>query len=106
MKRPRMRLENRGRVLVVPVEVRIPVTRISEYVEKPIVARKIASSALSSPEQEVLDLLVAGKCNKEIAVARNIEVSTVKFHARSIYRKFGVTDRRELLAQFREKKRG
>ena len=53
---------------------------------------------LTPRERQVLDLVLAFKCNKEIASAFNIDVRTVKEHVSQIYRKFAVHDRAGLLA--------
>ena len=44
-------------------------------------------------EREVLQLLVSGRSNKEIAAALEIEERTVKMHIASLMRKAGVTNR-------------
>ncbi len=48
---------------------------------------------LSDREMEVLELVVEGKSNKEIAAQLGISHQTVKNHITSILRKFGVEDR-------------
>lgn len=48
---------------------------------------------LSEREMEVLNLVVEGKSNKEIAALLGISHQTVKNHITSILRKFGVEDR-------------
>lgn len=48
---------------------------------------------LSDREMEVLELVVEGKSNKEIATQLGISHQTVKNHITSILRKFGVEDR-------------
>lgn len=48
---------------------------------------------LSDREMEVLELVVDGKSNKEIAALLGISHQTVKNHITSILRKFGVEDR-------------
>ena len=45
----------------------------------------------------MLPLLHSGRSNREIAAALQIGVETVRTHARNIYRKLGVSSRRELL---------
>ncbi len=49
--------------------------------------------ALTSRQKEVLDLLVRGKTNKEIALALKIGEGTVKIHMAAIFRYFGVNNR-------------
>jgi DNA-binding NarL/FixJ family response regulator len=47
-------------------------------------------------EADVLELLQDGRTNAEIAHELSIGVETVRTHARNIYRKLGVSSRREL----------
>jgi DNA-binding NarL/FixJ family response regulator len=51
---------------------------------------------LTSREAEVLQLLQEGMSNGEIAQTLSIGVETVRTHARNIYRKLGVSTRRDL----------
>jgi DNA-binding NarL/FixJ family response regulator len=53
---------------------------------------------LTTREAEVLPLLQLGRSNAQIAVALQVGVETVRTHARNIYRKLGVSSRRELAA--------
>ena len=52
-------------------------------------------SELSDREREVLDALVRGRSNKEIAIALGISENTVKVHATRVFEKLGVADRLE-----------
>ena len=52
---------------------------------------------LTAKEQEILDLILAGKSNKEIASSLFIEVSTVKTHINKIYGKLNVKSRKEVM---------
>jgi DNA-binding CsgD family transcriptional regulator len=52
---------------------------------------------LSARESEVLDLAVTGLASKQIAHRLEISVWTVSEHLSSVYRKFGVTGREELV---------
>jgi two-component system nitrate/nitrite response regulator NarL len=56
------------------------------------------SGLLSRREAEVLPLLQRGDSNAQIALALQVGVETVRTHARNIYRKLGVSSRRELTA--------
>jgi LuxR family maltose regulon positive regulatory protein len=58
--------------------------------------------ALSPQELRVLRLLVAGLSNAEIARELVVSNNTVKTHVKSIYRKLGVTSRREAREVARE----
>jgi DNA-binding NarL/FixJ family response regulator len=51
---------------------------------------------LTPREADVLELLQAGYSNAEIAGALHVGIETVRTHARHIYRKLGVSTRREL----------
>jgi DNA-binding NarL/FixJ family response regulator len=51
---------------------------------------------LTVREADVLGLLQTGSSNAEIAAALHVGVETVRTHARNIYRKLGVSSRREL----------
>jgi DNA-binding NarL/FixJ family response regulator len=51
---------------------------------------------LTQREAEVLPLLQQGRSNAQIAVALQVGVETIRTHARNIYRKLGVSSRREL----------
>ena len=52
-----------------------------------------AGVKVSRREQEVLDCILQGLANKEIASKLNVAERTVKFHVSSLLAKFGVTDR-------------
>ncbi|MCU1528107.1 MAG: response regulator containing a CheY-like receiver domain and an DNA-binding domain [Frondihabitans sp.] len=54
--------------------------------------------ALTGRELEVLELIVRGLSNPEIAAAEFISVATVKTHVNSIFAKLGVADRGKLIA--------
>jgi DNA-binding NarL/FixJ family response regulator len=51
---------------------------------------------LTPREADVLELLQQGRSNSEIAAILHVGKETVRTHARSIYRKLGVQNRREL----------
>jgi DNA-binding NarL/FixJ family response regulator len=53
---------------------------------------------LSRREADVLPLLRQGHSNAQIALALHVSVETVRTHASNIYRKLGVSSRRELAA--------
>ena len=54
---------------------------------------RMAGSILTARELEVLELIVGGQSNKEIAASLKITEATVKSHINSILSKLGVTDR-------------
>ncbi len=53
---------------------------------------------LTRREAEILPLLQEDRSNAEIALTLHVGVETVRTHARNIYRKLGVSSRRELAA--------
>lgn len=57
-------------------------------------------STLSRREREVCELLVEGLKLREVALRLNISIHTVARHKASIYRKFAIHDRSELLERF------
>jgi two-component system NarL family response regulator len=63
----------------------------------PVVAERLAermsASELTVRELEVLQEIVKGKTNKEIASSLRISEATVKSHINNILGKLGVTDR-------------
>lgn len=60
------------------------------------VADAIAPDILTPREADVLALLQAGRTNAEIAGELHLGVETVRTHARNVFRKLGVANRREL----------
>ena len=54
------------------------------------------SELLTSREAEVLELLQEGATNAQIAHQLSIGIETVRTHARNIYRKLGISSRRDL----------
>lgn len=52
---------------------------------------------LTSRELQVYELVVRGKCNKEVAVALGISTRTARFHVSNIFLKAGVSSRIELI---------
>jgi serine/threonine protein kinase len=58
--------------------------------------------ALTLREQEILQLIVQGKANREIAESLFVELSTVKWYIRQIYTKLGVHNRRQAILRARE----
>lgn len=60
------------------------------------------SHPLSKREQDVVNLLLAGKSNKMIAHALGIAERTVEFHLKNIYAKYRVSSRMELVLHLRQ----
>jgi DNA-binding NarL/FixJ family response regulator len=64
-------------------------------------ARLVAGGGLlTKREAEVLALLQQGRSNAQIALVLQVGVETVRTHARNIYRKLGVSSRRELAVSY------
>jgi DNA-binding NarL/FixJ family response regulator len=61
-----------------------------------------ATALLTRRESEVLPLLRDGRSNAEIALVLSVGIETIRTHTRNIYRKLGVSSRRELVAPARE----
>ena len=59
---------------------------------------EVLSAGMSAREAEVLDAVAAHLSNAQIAGRLHISVRTVESHVRSLLRKFGAADRRELAA--------
>ena len=55
------------------------------------------STELSSREWEVVNQLLEGKSNKQIAAALHISIRTVEFHLKNVYDKLQVSSRTELI---------
>ena len=51
---------------------------------------------LSTRQKEVLDLIIAGKSNKEIMNELSIEQSTLKTHINKIYKTLGIDSRKQV----------
>ncbi|MCG7391514.1 response regulator transcription factor [Microvirga sp. ACRRW] len=70
---------------------------IAEKAEPSVPVQEAEPSETSSPltprQRDVLDLLVQGKTNKEIALALGLGEGTVKIHMAAIFRYFGVNNR-------------
>jgi LuxR family maltose regulon positive regulatory protein len=58
--------------------------------------------SLTDRELDVLRYLPTMLTNQEMAAQMYVSVNTVKAHLRSLYRKFGVTRRREAVDRARE----
>jgi WD40 repeat protein/serine/threonine protein kinase len=57
---------------------------------------------LTPREQEILALLVAGQTNQEIADELVLEIGTVKWHLRNVYRKLGAKNRVQAIVRARD----
>lgn len=61
--------------------------------------RQTTRTTLSAREREVLDLIVDGKTNGEIAGLLSISQNTVKNHVARIFDKYNVNTRTELVSK-------
>ena len=63
-----------------------------------VLRKHIPLEALTGREQEVLELILSGRPNREIAATLGIAESTVKTHVGNIFGKYGVVSRAELIS--------
>jgi DNA-binding NarL/FixJ family response regulator len=56
---------------------------------------------LTNKEQHILQMIIEGKSNKEIAALNYVEVSTIKTHINNIYAKLGLSNRKEAITQYK-----
>jgi DNA-binding CsgD family transcriptional regulator len=61
--------------------------------------RRSAQEGLSTTETEIVELVVAGRSNKEVAQALHLSPKTVEWNLSKVYRKLGVHSRTELAAR-------
>jgi len=64
-------------------------------------ARKRGEGTLTLREREIANLIAAGKTNREVAETLVISERTVESHVAAIYGKFGVANRKDLIAVLR-----
>lgn len=81
-----LRATARGQVFVSPTSGDRPAAELSQ-------PRTLNEAKLSARQKEVLDLLAAGKSNKQIAWALGISEGTVKVHVNAAFRALGVHNR-------------
>jgi DNA-binding NarL/FixJ family response regulator len=58
-----------------------------------VLSENIGQEELTNSEQRILQMIVGGMANKEIAFALDISENTVKTHVKNIFDKIGVSDR-------------
>lgn len=76
-------------------------TPLAEPVPLPVPAfNETVRALMTDREREVLDLLVTGMGNREIADQLVVQVGTVKTHVKAILRKVGATNRAEVIARY------
>lgn len=64
------------------------------------IAHYSAKHSLTARERDILELMIAGMDNQNIASTLQLSVGTVKAHAHSIYAKTGSTSRQQLMQSF------
>ena len=82
----------RNEIISYSIEIKNLSEEISE--EKQNALEKL-ETVLSVREDEIFQLIVKGKSNKEIGSQLNISVNTVKFHIKNIYEKLNIKSRKE-----------
>lgn len=68
-----------------------------DHVHTATTSTTLAVGNLSAKERQIVDLVSQGLSNKEIADATSTSLNTVKTHMRRIFRRLGVSSRKELL---------
>ena len=71
---------------------------MSQFQQTDIIRQIKTLDPLTVREEEVLELILSGKSNREIAEALFISESTVKTHVRNIFSKYDVGSRAELIS--------
>ena len=69
-------------------------------VSEPVIERMERAEALSGQERRVLELVVQGRTNKEIAAALGLSDKTVKNYLSNAFQKLGITRRAQAAAMF------
>ena len=62
-----------------------------------------SAGQLSETERQIVELVVAGRRNREVAAELSLSPNTVAWNLSKIYRKLGVTSRTELAARLSAK---
>ncbi|MEN6371453.1 MAG: response regulator transcription factor [Armatimonadota bacterium] len=79
---------------------KLSITEMAKFRNRQESDSSVDLSALSFREREVTRLLVAGFSNKEIASKLGISQSTTKTHISKVFKRLGVSSRREILSKF------
>ena len=58
-----------------------------------LLSENLGQEDLTKSERKILQAIVAGKANKEIAFDLNVSENTVKTHVKNVFEKLGVSDR-------------
>ncbi|NLK87458.1 MAG: helix-turn-helix transcriptional regulator [Clostridiaceae bacterium] len=78
--------------------------RMDKEQREEIICQIKLKASLTEREKEVLQLILAGKSNKEISEVLFITESTVKTHVRNIFSKYDVGSRAELISDILKNK--
>jgi ATP/maltotriose-dependent transcriptional regulator MalT len=89
------RLRERPLIAYVQTILRAAASAHAQQNDSPAPAYTLLAEPLSSQEQRVLRLLIAGHTNPEIARDLVVSVNTIKAHLKNIYRKLNVNNRLE-----------
>ena len=73
-----------------------------EVADLPEISPQNIVEALTRREQEILQLIIDGKTNREIATTLFITISTVKWYINQLYKKLGVRNRVQAIVRARE----
>lgn len=79
-----------------PSEPRAVVGAVDTRDLEPAVQRMVEEGGLTEREREILELILAGLQNSDIAHSLSISANTVKYHVRNILTKLGLESRTEL----------
>jgi DNA-binding CsgD family transcriptional regulator len=66
-------------------------------------AALVSGESLSRRQRQTLELLLSGNAEKQIAAHLSISRHTVHVYVKSLYKRFGVSSRGELLARWVQK---
>lgn len=83
----------------VPMSAEIARKVLKYFQAQPISAPEV--NKLTPREREILDLIVPGYSNKEIADRLNISIESIRWHLKKIYHKLHVHSRTEAASKFR-----
>jgi DNA-binding NarL/FixJ family response regulator len=85
----------------VPMSAEIARKVIQYFQTQPVAAPEV--ERLSPREREILDLVVPGFSNKEIADKLKVSIESVRWHLKNIYHKLHVHSRTEAASKFRSR---
>jgi len=83
-------------VVILIISVIINIVLVSKLYAKKNRSKTNLTSSLTKQEQNILNLLLEDKSNKDIAEALFVSLSTVKTHVNNVYRKLNVQTREEV----------